>query len=324
MPRKPRPCTACGRMIQSGAEKCVRCYNAERGAHLDKLSKVLEQEALIPPPVPKRPNFIGSCVVVTDLHVPFHNPDVVMDFCRNADLLGIKTLVVGGDLIHADTISKYVGVGKQVPITTELESCKRVLDALLYVFDRIIVIPGNHDQRLERMIAGLADTKQGRQGLEMVARLLGAGDPEDAEDVALRYLRHFFSSPKVEWHPLPDLTINDTWLIQHPGTCSRVAPQGERAMARRHRKSVIQGHTHLWGIGFEESGTDVAFNAGHCADDSKWRYIREKPTTFPRSVHGYGIIYSTKDNPRGRLIPVAVHDRMFRIADIIEMAKGAA
>lgn len=304
--------------------RCAVCISKIGRKHrVESVNRIVTEEAAVAPRLEPIPKEWGSSVVATDLHIPWHSPAVVTDFCEAAVLLGIKTLIVGGDLIHADLISKYVGVGKSIPVTDELRSCGRVLRALEEIFDRIIIIPGNHDQRVERMIAGLRDTKEGRRGLEMVAALLGAGDIDDAEDMSLRYLRHFLASPKVTWHPLPQLELNGTWLIQHPGTVSRIAPQTERAMIRKHRKSVIEGHAHTWGLGFDESAIDVAFNCGHGADDEKWRYVREKPTSFPKGVKGYGIVYASKDNPGGRLIPVAVHDRMFRIKDILDMAKGA-
>jgi hypothetical protein len=255
-------------------------------------------------------------MLCSDIHAPWHDPAAVLDMCDVAVMIGARRLVVGGDIIHADTISKYLGVAPTIPVTKELESLGRLLSALEEVFDEIILIPGNHDQRVEKMIASMRDTKDGRRGLEMVASLLGAADPDDAEDMAMRYMSHFFKSPKVKWHPLPDLIINDSWLIQHPGTASRIAPQGERAMVRKHRKSVVQGHTHLFGIGFDESGEDVAFNIGHLALDSKWRYMRERPTSYPKSVQGFAALYTTEDSPGGRIIPFARHKRWFRLRDI--------
>jgi len=316
---RAKRCAICGEKIARNTQgpHCAVCFYKAKRTHVEA---VIREEAEVAPRLEPIPKEWGSAVILSDPHIPWHNPDVILDMCETAVLLKIKKLIIPGDLIHADTISKYVGVGKTVSVTSELQSTARVLRALEEVFDSIVIIPGNHDQRLERMIAGLRDTKDGRKGLDMVAALLGAGGFDDAEDVSLRYLRHFLHSPKVTWHPLPQMELNGTWLLQHPGSVSRIAPQNERAFVRKHRKSVIQGHSHLWGLGFDESGTDVAFNCGHAADDKKWRYVREKPSSFPASVHGYGVIYCTKDNPGGRLIPIAVHPRMFRVRDILEMA----
>jgi hypothetical protein len=223
---------------------------------------------------------------------------------------------VAGDLIHADTISRYLGVGKTVKVTDELTSCGRVLQALLEVFTRIVILPGNHDQRVEKLIASLKETKQGRQALDLVAGMLGVGDVDDSEAIAHRYLSHFFGSDRVVYLDLPDATINGTWLVQHPGSVSRIAPQTERRMIEKHRMSVIQGHSHLWGLGFDPSGQDVAFNCGHLSMPEKWRYIRERPTSFPQAVQGFAAISAN------RLIPFVVHPKMIDPVDLVEL--GAA
>lgn len=305
-----RYCKDCNRKLDRRAvgDYCIIHHLQHR---LKKVKTVLTDESKIATKSIKPLKVTGSVIVVSDTHIPFHHSDGMWLMIQIADRLKIKTLIIAGDLIHADIISKYLGVGKQIKLTDELVSCGRVLEALTTsVFDRIIVIPGNHDQRIEKMIAGFKESKQGRQALEIVAGLLGVSDVDDAEAVAYRYLNHFFSNDKVTIHNLPNLILNDIWLIQHPGTVSRISPQNERRMIEKHRKSVIQGHSHLWSIGFDSSGTDIAFNCGHLSRPDKWRYLFEKPTTFPQSVPGFGIILCTKEHPNGKLIPVALHEKM--------------
>lgn len=313
----------CGQPTRKdGSGRCRKCYlNDPLGLY--GAMEVVKKEAELAPTIPPRPNVYGSALILFDPHIPFHDPVVIQDALEAAVMLGIKKLIIPGDVMHMDTISKYIGVGKTVNVTDELVSCGKVLNALATLFDEIVCIPGNHDQRLEKMIAQMQDTKDGRRGLEMVANLLGANDINDAEDVSYRYLRHFFTSPKITWHSLPDLILNDTWLIQHPGSVSRVPPQTERAMARKFRKSVLQGHSHVWGVGFDDSGIDVCFNGGHAARDERWRYMRERPSTFPATIHGYGIVYTTPECPEGRLLPMAVHPRYFKLSELRKLMEGA-
>jgi predicted phosphodiesterase len=319
---RKKPCPGCGKPIRCARATCNVCRYA---TGLRAVKDALEAEAQIVPAIAPRATLTGSAVILSDTHIPWHDPAVILKACEAARLLRIGTLIVAGDLLHLDLVSKYVGAGKSIPVSEELRSAGRVLQALSLVFERIVIIPGNHDQRLERTIAQVRESKQGRQALDMVAALLGAGDVDDAEDVALRYLNHFLGSPKVTIHPLPDLVLNGTWLIQHPGICRRVSPQAERAMAVKHRMSIVQGHNHLFGVGLDPSGTDVCFNSGHAASPEKWRYVREKPTDFPRGNQGFGVIYTTPTNPGGRLIPVLVHDRYFDLAELAGMlAPGVA
>jgi predicted phosphodiesterase len=286
---------------------------------------VFATEATAAPVISSTPNINGSVVVISDPHIPFHDPHALQYVCEIADMLRVKRLVVAGDLLHFDEISRYDRAGKTVNFIQELVSGGRVLEALAEVFrDGIDIIPGNHDQRLEKLLAKMNESKEGRKGIEVIAALMGRPDPDHAEDITYSLMAHFLGKAGVTIHTLPDLTVNETWLIQHPGSVSRIAPQNERAMAIKHRKCVIQGHSHLWGLGFDPSGTDIAFNCGHLASEEKWRYMRERPTTFPRAIKGFGVILRTAAAPEGRLLPIALHERMFDLREVADILRSAS
>ena len=313
-------CSDCGACLHHSAkgQRCASCRN-----EMPQLRAVIDETASVAPALESVPQGSGDWMVLPDPHVPFHNPATVLRCCRDAVTLGIRQLVVPGDLIHADTISKYVGAGKQVALSDELIACGKVLNALSSVFDRIVVTMGNHDQRVERMVAGWANTKDGRAALDIVAAALGATST-DAQDVASSIFGRFFGSPFVEVYPLPDIEINGRWLLLHPGSARRISPQNERSLAHKHRKSIICGHSHLFAVGFDDSGQDVAANIGHAADETKWRYIREKPTNFPAMVRGYAAIICDEDAPHGRLLPLADHPLWFDLGRLKQRMDAAA
>ena len=306
-----RKCSSCGAALSKQAKRntCALCLAG-------RISATATETATVAPAIAPTPNYATDAVVCGDIHAPWHDPAAIRTLCEWALAFGVKTLIVGGDLVHFDSISKYVGLARTVPVPTELRACRRLLDALELVFDRIIVIPGNHDQRLDKMIAKMGDTAQGRKAMELVADLLGA-DKDDVADVTGKTLAHYLSSPKVTIHELPDLTLNGKWLVQHPGTVSRLPARNEQFMVEKFRMSVVQGHSHLFGVSFDRSGEDVAFNCGHLSDDSKFRYVREKPSTFPRMVQGFGLILGD------RLIPVALHDRWMNLDTLRRMVATA-
>lgn len=320
--KKAARCVVCKNKLARGSKgnrcRIHRDYGAEFRRLQERTLKVLGEEACSAPTIPPVPRTHGSAVIVSDLHIPFHDPHAVIHACKLATRLGIDHLIVAGDLLHADSISKYDRAGATVPITNELVGAGRALGALEEVFERITVIPGNHDQRLEKMFSRMRDTKDGRQGLELAARLLGVMNPDDAEAMTEGLLSHYLGSDKVVIHPLPQMELNGTWLIQHPGSVSRMAPQNERKMAAKHRKSVLQGHSHLWGIGFDDSATDICFNIGHMSRPEHWRYIRERPTHFPAQVKGYAVVLADESNPAGALLPVALHPRWLDPLKLLE------
>ena len=319
-----RPCARCGQALHrtSKGALCSVCrdYQAESEALKRKRLAVFATEATAAPTIAKTPDIRGSVVVISDPHIPFHDPHALAYVCEIAEMLGVRRLVVGGDLLHFDEISKYDRAGETVNWIQELTSGGRVIEALAEVFtDGIDIIPGNHDQRLEKLLAKMNESKEGRKGIEVIASLLGRPNPDHAEDITYSLMAHFLGKAGVTIHTLPDVTINGYWLVQHPGSVSRIPPQNERKMVAKHRKAVIQGHSHLFGVGFDESGQDIAFNCGHMAMEEKWRYVRERPTHFPRAVKGFGIIYQTPTAPQGRLIPVALHDRWFDLRELAAM-----
>ena len=306
---KMRTCATCDEPLGYGTkgDHCWTCLNGT----VDAVQRVVVEEAARVSKVPATPKVFGDWLILPDPHIPFHHTGVLEQALRDAVLLGVRNLCIPGDLIHADMLSKWVGAAKQIAPSEELVACGRVLGAFEQLFDRIEITVGNHDQRFEKSIARWSETKSGRQALDMVSRILGVDD--DAESVSDGVFAHFFGSPKVKMHTLPDIEINGTWLALHPGSCSRVSPQNERKMAEKMRKCVVAGHSHLFGVGFDASGTDIAANIGHTSDRDKYRYIREKPTTFPMTQLGYAFILCDESAPQGRFVPIAYHDRWFTV-----------
>jgi hypothetical protein len=315
--QRARRC-GCGARLAKGTkgERCRECRYTVASA-------VFEETAKVAPAIPPVPQVQGSAVIVTDIHAPWHDPAVLRKVCEAGALLGVRQLIIGGDLFHADTISKYIGVAKSIPIVEELHQCRKVLDALELFFDRIVVIPGNHDQRFERMLALCKDSSGGRKALDLLAALLDV-DKDDTEALSESYLSRFLCSPRIELYPLPQLVLNGAWLIQHPGTCSRTAAATERGMIAKHRMSVVQGHNHLFGVTFDASGQDIAFNCGHASNETKFRYMREKPGTFPAMVKGFGVVLVDDAHPTGYLVPLAVHDKWFDLGALAQRLQGAA
>ena len=326
--RNAKRCPKCDKVLSnsSSGKTCAGCrdYSAQAEEMRRNRLAVFATEATAAPVLSATPNINGSVVVISDPHIPFHDPHALQYVCEIADMLRVKRLVVGGDLLHFDQISKYDRAGKTVNFVDELVSGGRVLEALAEVFtDGIDIIPGNHDQRLEKLLAKMNESKEGRKGIEVIAALMGRPDPDHAEDITYSLMAHFLGKAGVTIHTLPDITVNGVWLIQHPGSVSRIAPQNERQMAIKHRKCVIQGHSHLWGLGFDPSGTDVCFNVGHLALEEKWRYVRERPGHFPKAIKGFGVILRTASAPEGRLLPIALHERMFDLREIADILRSA-
>lgn len=285
---------------------------------VSKVERVLTETQLMAPERIELSTYDGDAVILSCLHIPFYSVPWVVKVCEASQRLGVRTLIVAGDFLMADRLSKYDKVGQTVPIGQELLALHQVTSVLLEVFDRIILMYGNHDQRVERAIAHAAETKEGRTMLEMLAaRMDTKFDPEGLDALAESFLQHFTSNPAVQVVSLPELVVNGRWLVMHAGA-SRVPPQHERAMAEKHRKSVIGGNSHLWGVGFDRSATDLAVTLGHACESERFRYIHEKPSTFPQQVRGAVFILRGKGETSGpgRMLPLVEHPLWFGLDDL--------
>jgi predicted phosphodiesterase len=249
-------------------------------------------------------------LVTSDWHIPYHDPRGIAKVLEAQELLGIRNLCIAGDFLHVDAISTFTQRSKQPTLGEEIVQAKLILDALTTRFDRIEILPGNHDHRVEKTLARMATSVEGAQGLQMIGALVGLSEFTPA-DVALSFFEHFFDSDKVTVHSLSDMVINDTWVIQHPGSARKAPASSEREFCTIYRKSVLQGHSHLFALAFDPSGQDIAFNIGRMSDDSKFRYKRERPKPFPKGTLGMAAILTSADDSAGRLLPLAVHDRWF-------------
>lgn len=49
-----------------------------------------------------------DCLVVSDIHIPQHDPEYLRAVCKVGIAHGIKTLVIGGDLIDCQELSSFV------------------------------------------------------------------------------------------------------------------------------------------------------------------------------------------------------------------------
>jgi predicted phosphodiesterase len=285
--------------------------------------RALEHEQRIATPPIIDTNYNGQAIVISCLHIPFYSISWVRTVCETAQALHIDTLVLAGDVLMADRISRYDRVGAAPTIGEELLALSAVMKELSKVFNRIVFVAGNHDQRIERQIAMAAETKLGRNMLDMVAATLGMKfDPDDMERMSKSFIESFLPPSTVVFEPLPQIMWNNTYLIMHAG-CSRTPPAHERAMAAKHRKSVIAGNSHLWGAGFDVSGEDVCVTIGHSAEPERWRYIKEVPSTFPQQVRGMCVILvNERTGPAGAVLPLADHARYASVSDIAEALRG--
>lgn len=117
---------------------------------------------------PQIPPVVGRCdietkdkiekwLIVSDLHIPYENKNLlhaILDMCESEN---IKNLVINGDLIDFDFISSYERNSSQLSqnyIEESMASALGWVDLFASSFQQKVFIEGNHDDRIRRNTLG--------------------------------------------------------------------------------------------------------------------------------------------------------------------------
>jgi hypothetical protein len=88
----------------------------------------------------------------SDFHCPMQDERWVERLAKVGYHLEIPTLIVGGDVADFDSISAHGSDIEQHDINTAVEVAGQVIRYLKGVFERIVLLPGNHDRRLAKKL----------------------------------------------------------------------------------------------------------------------------------------------------------------------------
>jgi predicted phosphodiesterase len=167
-----------------------------------------------------------------DVHVPHQHAGAVEVLCRAAERLRPDLIVCLGDLLDCGQFSVHpptFGM-PQTEYVDDLAAANALLDRLQAVCDRLVIIEGNHEYRLDRWAAG---TAEGRGAYSMLApRIrLTQGRPRCI------YVRYGSADGRY-----PHYRLNGRVIAVHGWSYARNATKQHLSISQG--KSVIHGHTH--------------------------------------------------------------------------------
>jgi predicted phosphodiesterase len=210
----------------------------------------------------------GDCLVIGDLHVPYHNADLLEKARRVAAQHGITTVAIIGDLFDFGAISRHPRTERQAALDDELTVAGDVLRALLDGFDHCYICNGNHDERVARAM-------NSPLGLDkLIAAALGRNWPACSITVTSRDY----------------LYLGEQWLLGHPSRYSGRGGTTPSDLADLEQRNIVTGHNHLIGLQQSKSGRYVGIDTGHCTLPDRHGYVRQRLTTFPRWNGGFTLI----------------------------------
>jgi hypothetical protein len=205
-------------------------------------------------------------IITCDYHSPYYSVAWHNRSLQIAERFGIKKLVVIGDLVDFGFASRYYSDHKP-GIADEADENKRLIQSLLAQFEEIVVVKGNHEDRLGRQTNGL---------------------------IQARYLFELWSGPeygkRFKYSLYDKLTIGDEWLCVHPRSYSRVSMGVARLLAAKYHKNIINTHGHFLGYAYDISGQYLAIDLGGMFDMQKIEYMNIKSTTHPFWNPGFGML----------------------------------
>lgn len=206
------------------------------------------------------PHIQAPALIVSDLHIPYHNAEWLETISTKALALGVRTLVVVGDLLDATHLAKWPSESSHT-YEDELEIGQRVIQSLEAYFS-IHLLMGNHDDRVSKKL----DRNISAHALYKLA----------FPNIAVYRHHHAY--------------IGNTWLVAHPGNYSRVPAQPAYQLAQKYERNVAIGHTHKFAIARDITGRRWVAEIGGCYRPELFSYIHRELRTNPAPQIGALII----------------------------------
>lgn len=244
----------------------------------------------------------GDAVILTDVEAPFQHSEFINRVLDLADAWGIQTLHLGGDLLHYDNLSAW---GSEW--TEDRED----------IFDLVMEIVQNYvtNKKKDEVVKLLEDkgmTNQGGLSGELAEARKVFRSFNSFKEIYVefgnhddRYLRalNLALSPKEFLHQL-DRDKDERWKIApyyyamietEKGTFRITHPRGAAQktavdLAIQFHQHVIMGHSHRWNISRDPSGKFWAIQQGHCVDEDRLAYVKQRDAKRDAHVLGATII----------------------------------
>lgn len=211
----------------------------------------------------------GTVTISGDYHIPLHDIKLVEKMVYVSQKMGSKKLIIAGDLYNFDAFSTFVNE-PIYEVGEELDYGEKLLDYLVEWFDFILILMGNHEERLyKRKLEKHIDW-------ERLTRMLHQHEN------------------KIKFSKYGYCVLNDTWRITHPKNYSQIKTRVANKLALHKRQHILNFHGHALSVASDDSGHQVIADGGGLFDEKKIEYRMIKDSTYPAWATGFWVI--TKDN----------------------------
>lgn len=206
-------------------------------------------------------------LIASDVHVPYHDEELVARFIEHAAREKFAAIVWLGDLMDNPTFSHWDREDLRTTFENELEQVEGIIRLAAKAVKKQYWSIGNHETRWMRRLSYQAR-------MEHLAKIAGLGD--------------LLANGKLVVTDNPSLDAEyGAWMLVHPheyGATPLVVPG---KLADKYQQNVISAHAHHWGMGMSPSGQFQVVESGCLLEPDYVAYINNQVTTHRRWVKGY-------------------------------------
>jgi hypothetical protein len=274
-------CIVCNEKIRLGrvppycsmkCEKSVEGYSEGYMRELDRASlkdKVAGTTAWKPLPIEPVSKIVSASpiMVFSDIHAPLHSEEWIYCGLEVARKFEAKTLIVSGDFIDANSISRHIGgyYRRKSELNDDLAAGEALLKIFAAEFEKVYFLSGNHCmERLVKVFRG---------------------------EVQVQKLWQMFGShSNVVVSARSYVEVNKEVIIGHPRQYSRIRGNVPQKVAQLWQKHVALGHAHHSAKTITTDGRWQAIDLPCLAQLDEFEYTGFEISDMPKPLNGFAMV----------------------------------
>jgi predicted phosphodiesterase len=206
-------------------------------------------------------------MIFSDIHAPLHSSDWIDRGMQVADKVGSEILIINGDFIDANQISRHVGgyYRRKAELNDDIEAGAALLKLFSQAFRQVYFLAGNHCvQRMNKVFNG--------------------------EVAAQNFWKMFGERENVKITARSFVLVNDSVVVGHPRQYSRIRGNTAQRIAQMWQKHVVLGHSHHSASTVTLDGKWQAIDVGCMAELSEFEYTTFEINDFPKPLNGFAVV----------------------------------
>jgi hypothetical protein len=269
----------CSKKCQAEKEGYSQAYVRE----LDRLKARVEgTTAWRPQPLEAVHRVLSArpIVIFSDLHLPMHSKEWVLHGIQCAKSLGASKLILNGDVMDLNQISRHMGsyYRRKSELEDDFSSTEAFLKLVCEEFEEVVWLSGNHCiQRLIQLFRGEASA----------GRLLKiVGDHANLKVTARSFV-----------------DVNDHVRICHPRQYSKIRGATPARLAQRWQMHIAVGHEHHSAMTASNDGKWQAVCIPSMVDSNLQDYVRNELTDHAEPMQGFAVVFGNSIQVFDRFTP---------------------